>query len=124
MGTSNVDVKDGVETLQSRIRLTEIIHQESVAICRPFVVDPAIGRLLADVIWESLLHRGGEWISRGVQLEKVSEKEIFLLIRPSIAAVLSKAKSVVENEGRDHVLLVDVLAAIAERWCHVWPMCK
>lgn len=103
--------------------LVDLVNQETLDICEPYAFAPGIRNFLSDMILESLEYRGHEWRSRGIDPGRASEEEIVRFVRPSLRAILSDAKVRARNDERRYLLLVDVIAAIAKRFCSVYPFC-
>lgn len=104
--------------------LTEFICHQAEDICRQTTVAPHICQFLSSIILESLLLRKDEWRTRGVEYGQTSMIEIVRLVHPSLRTVLSEASATAIQDGREYLMLVDVVAAIAKKWCRIFPFCR
>ena len=103
--------------------LEEVLYKEALIICKPLIINQSISTLLANVVLESLSLRQDEWRSRGIDPNRVSASALNTAIRPSLTALLAWAKGKAEVESREYIMLIDVLEAITERWCRIFPFC-
>lgn len=116
--------KEAAANGQLRAGFIELVHDVTLEVCQPLFVSINISQLLSDIILESLLHRKEEWISRGIDPSQISMDGIAKLSRPSLSILLSEAKVNAMNDGREDLLLIDILMGINGRWCNIFPFCR
>ena len=108
---------------QLRTVFTELVHDIALEVCQPIDIDINISQFLSDITLESLLYRKEEWIARGIDPSQISKDEISKLLRPSLSILLSEAKANAMKGGREHLLLIDIMGGIYDRWCKIFPFC-
>lgn len=124
MRTQLAEVQESACQWAAEPFLEEALYKEALIICEPLIINRSISTLLASIVLESLSLRPEEWRSRGIDPNQMSVSAIATAIRPSLAALLTWARERAVTEGREYIMLVDVLEAITEKWCRIFPFCK
>ena len=124
MSTQLVEIQESDGQWITQPLLEELLYKEALIICEPLIINRSISTLLASIVLESLSLRQEEWRSRGIDPNQVSVSAIDTAIRPGLTALLTWAREKAAIEGREYIMLMDILEAITVRWCRIFPFCR
>ena len=124
MSTQLVEIQESDCQWITQPLLEEVLYKEALIICEPLIINRSISTLLVSIVLESLSLRQEEWRSRGIDPNQVGVSTIDTALRPGLTALLTWAREKAAIEGREYIMLMDILEAITARWCRIFPFCR